>query len=100
MKESILQKFIRLFRDIDKEILPNANVLERIYIVFDFLWEKIKYNIELIDYVQYRFYFKRRIERDQFITHGKLLKIIKICYIFRQYRISRQRYAFISVKSI
>lgn len=57
MKESILQKFIRLFRDIDKEILPNANVLERIYIVFDFLWEKIKYNIELIDYVQYRFYF-------------------------------------------
>ena len=79
MKESILQKFIRLFRDIDKEILPNANVLERIYIVFDFLWEKIKYNIELIDYVQYRFYFKRRIERDQFITHGKLLKIIKIC---------------------
>ena len=61
MKESILQKFIRLFRDIDKEILPNANVLERIYIVFDFLWEKIKYNIELIDYVQYRFYFKRRI---------------------------------------
>ena len=59
MKESILQKFIRLFRDIDKEILPNANVLERIYIVFDFLWEKIKYNIELIDYVQYRFYFKR-----------------------------------------
>lgn len=42
MKESILQKFIRLFRDIDKEILPNANVLERIYIVFDFLWEKIK----------------------------------------------------------
>mgnify|MGYP000179163121 CR=1 FL=1 len=28
MKESILQKFIRLFRDIDKEILPNANVLE------------------------------------------------------------------------
>lgn len=40
---------------------------------------KIKYNIELIDYVQYRFYFKRRIERDQFITHGKLLKIIKIC---------------------
>ncbi len=29
MKESILQKFIRLFRDIDKEILPNANVLER-----------------------------------------------------------------------
>ena len=58
MKESILQKFIRLFRDIDKEILPNANVLERIYIVFDFLWEKIKYNIELIDYVQYRFYFR------------------------------------------
>ena len=43
------------------------------------MWEKIKYNIELIDYVQYRFYFKRRIERDQFITHGKLLKIIKIC---------------------
>jgi len=41
MKESILQKFIRLFRDIDKEILPNANVLERIYIVFDFLWEPL-----------------------------------------------------------
>lgn len=42
MKESILQKFIRLFRDIDKEILPNANVLERIYIVFEFFVGKNK----------------------------------------------------------
>ena len=53
MKESILQKFIRLFRDIDNEVLPDANILERIRIVFDFLWEKVRYNIELIDYVQY-----------------------------------------------
>lgn len=79
MKESILQKFIRLFRDINNEVLPGANVLEQIRIVFDFLWEKAIYDVELIDYVQYRFYRKKRIERNQFITHGRLLKIIKIC---------------------
>lgn len=79
MKESILQKFIRLFRDIDNEVLPNANILERVRIGFDFLWEKVRYDIELIDYIQYRFYFKKRIERNQFITHGKLLRIIKTC---------------------
>lgn len=58
MKESILQKFIRLYRDIDSEVLPNANILERVRIVFDFLWEKVRYDIELIDYIQYRFYFR------------------------------------------
>lgn len=44
MKESILQKFIRLYRDIDSEVLPNANILERVRIVFDFLWEKVRYD--------------------------------------------------------
>lgn len=79
MKESILQKIRRLYLDINEKILPGANFLEHIRIMYDFLWEKVWYDVELIDYVQYRFYYKKRIERNRFVTHGKLLKIIKIC---------------------
>ena len=61
MKESILQKIRRLSLDINEKILPGASFLERIRIMYDFLWEKIWYDVELIDYVQYRFYYKKRI---------------------------------------
>lgn len=79
MKESILQKIRRLSLDINEKILPGASFLERIRIMYDFLWEKIWYDVELIDYVQYRFYYKKRIERNRFVTHGRLLRIMRIC---------------------
>lgn len=79
MKENIFKKFQRLSHDITTDILPDANIWQKFTIICDFLWEKIIYNIELIDYVQYRFYYKKRNERKKFITHGKLLKIINIC---------------------
>lgn len=79
MKESFLQKIRRLSLDINEKILPGASFFERIRIMCDFLWEKIWYDVELIDYVQYRFYYKKRIERNRFVTHGRLLRIMKIC---------------------
>ena len=51
MKESILQKIRRLSLDINEKILPGASFLERIRIMYDFLWEKIWYDVELIDYL-------------------------------------------------
>lgn len=79
MQESIQEKFKRLFRDIYINIDPNASTWKRLKITVDFLWEKFRYDIELIDYIQYQFYYKKREERDKFITHGKLVEIIKIC---------------------
>lgn len=79
MQETYLQKFQRLFNDIEKNISSDITYLGKIGIAADFLWEKFRYDIELIDYIQYQFYFKKRKERDKFITHGKLIKIIKIC---------------------
>lgn len=79
MSETMLQKCRRLFHDVEVNIDPNASLLKKIWILVDFLWEKLRYDIELIDYIQYRFYFKKRQERNQFITHGKLIQIIKAC---------------------
>ena len=79
MKETLNQKFKRLLQDIYINIDPHASTWKKLKITADFLWEKYRYDIELIDYIQYRFYYKKREERDTFITHGKLVKIIKIC---------------------
>ena len=79
MTESILQKFKRFYADIEKNVVPGASLLTKAFITFDFLWEKFRYDTELIDYVQYRFYYKKRAERNRFVNHGKLLKIIKTC---------------------
>lgn len=79
MAENILQKFKRFYADIERDVVPNASVWTKAFITADFLWEKIRYDTELIDYVQYRFYYKKRSERNKFINHGKLLQIIKTC---------------------
>ncbi len=79
MPESILQKFKRFYGDIERDVVPGASLLTKARITADFLWEKFKYDTELIDYIQYRFYFKKRAERDKFVAHGKLLQIMKIC---------------------
>ncbi|WP_292266474.1 sugar-transfer associated ATP-grasp domain-containing protein [Butyricimonas sp.] len=79
MQETFFEKFQRLYRSVKENILPDANLGESIRIIWDFLWEKLIYDVELIDYVQYRFYYKKRIERNRFVTHGKLLKIMKVC---------------------
>ncbi|MFN6429965.1 hypothetical protein EUCA11A_29070 [Eubacterium callanderi] len=78
-KESLKQKFKRFLNDISNNIDLNATWWKKLKIFLDFLWERYRYNTELIDYIQYRFYYKKRQEREQFITHGKLVKIIKIC---------------------
>ena len=78
MKETLRQKFERLFQDIYINIDP-MHLHGKTKNNSRFLWEKYRYDIELIDYIQYRFYYKKKEERDSFITHGKLVKIIKIC---------------------
>jgi hypothetical protein len=79
LNESIWDKFKRLFDDIDKYIVKNPSWWIIIKITLDFLWEKLVYRNELIDYIQYRFYFKKRVERRRFITRGRLVKIIRQC---------------------
>lgn len=65
--------------DIDNKICPGLSVFKKIGILIDFSFDKIVRDIELIDYVQYGFYWKKRRERKRFITHGELLKIMKKC---------------------
>lgn len=77
MRESILDKYSRLFSDAEKHIKPNMNIFEKIKLAFDFTFEKLFYDIELIDYIQYNFYHKKNIERRKFMTHGELVKTIK-----------------------
>lgn len=79
MQETIIQKFKRLNADIVRDIDPNASFFKRFRITLDFLWEKLVYKIELIDYIQYRFYYKKRAERNTFVTFGKLLEIMRVC---------------------
>ena len=62
MKETLRQKFERLFQDIYINIDPHASTWKKLKITADFLWEKYRYDIELIDYIQYRFYYKNSID--------------------------------------
>lgn len=79
MSNSNKSRFERLNKFIEKEIDPNPSLFLKLKVFLDVLWERIRYNNELIDYDQYRFYYKKRAERNKFVTHGKLLEIIKVC---------------------
>lgn len=78
-KESIFRKIKRVFDEIEKSIDPKASLLKKIYILIDFSIERAFHGTYLLDYVQYDFYGKKRIERDKYVVFGRLLEIIKIC---------------------
>ncbi len=77
--ETFRQKFKRLFKDIEENIKPNASIFLKFKIAFDFITEKIFHNIELIDYIQYGFFYKKKVERRNFMTHGELVRTIHAC---------------------
>lgn len=79
MNESISAKFKRFYNTLDEFIEEDLAFLNKAYITIDFLIEKIFHDIELIDYIQYRFYYKRKVERRKFATHGELIRVIKAC---------------------
>lgn len=79
MGESILAKFKRFYKDIDDNIKEDNMAWVKTKVTFDFLIERIFHNIELIDYIQYRFYYKKKAERRKFATHGELIKVIRTC---------------------
>lgn len=79
MQKSFKDRFKRLYDYIETDIDSNPSMWLKLKITLDFLWEKIINKNELIDYIQYRFYYKTRPERNKFVTHSKLLKIMRIC---------------------
>lgn len=79
MAEGIFDKFRRLNKEIDRNIKKNPSFFLRTKIAIDFLLERFKYNIELIDYIQYGFYYRTKPGRRRFATHGELVRIIKAC---------------------
>lgn len=79
MKESYVDKVKRLMSDIDNKVCPGLSIWQKIGILIDFSFEKFTRDVELIDYVQYGFYWKKRRERKRFMTHGELLKIMRAC---------------------
>lgn len=79
MKESIKDKFKRFYKDIEKNLGKDISAWQKLKVTVDFLWERFRYDIELIDYIQYRFYYKKKMERRNFATHGELVRVIKAC---------------------
>ena len=79
MENTNKSRFERLDRFIRSQINPNPSLFLKAKVFLDVLWERLRYDNELIDYEQYRFYFKSRPERNRFVTHGKLLEIMKVC---------------------
>lgn len=72
-------RFNRLFEYIEKYIDPNPSLWTKIKVMLDFFWEKLIYKNELIEYMQYGFYFKTRAGRNKYLTLPKVVEIMKNC---------------------
>lgn len=89
-KESFLKKFNRLNIAIEENISKDLSLFKKLLLMFDFIIEYKFYGVQILDYIQYDFYSKKKNERRKYIVHGKLLEIMKICnnpeirYIFDQ----------------
>ena len=66
-----------------KNILSNAideklTSIQEIQLLFDYLWEHYVHGVLLIEYNQYRFYWKNKRERRTFVCHREFERIIEI----------------------
>ena len=92
--ESFTKKVRRFNQTIDDGVkagLPaNLSIFEKVRLFVDFMNEYLFHGVYLLDYIQYGFYWKKRRDRERYVVHGKLLKMMKICnnpkhrYIFDQ----------------
>ena len=93
--ESFIQKIKRINKTITVEgvkagLPTNISLIGGIALFFDFMCEYVFHGAYLLDYIQYGFYWKKRREREKYVVHKKLLKMMKICnnpehrYIFDQ----------------
>lgn len=93
-KESLRQKIKRFNQTIEGGTLAgipaDISSVGKFGLFLDFLGEYIFHGAYLQDYIQYGFYWKKRREREKYVVHGKLIKMMKICndpeyrYIFDQ----------------
>lgn len=56
-----------------------GNFLEKIGLMVDVLWERLKYGTELQDYFQYEFFKLKGRERRQYMTFVKLRYTMQVC---------------------
>lgn len=69
---------IKLINDgIERAISPDLTLWQKISINFDYLLETKLHGIQLIDYLQYGFYWKSKPERRKFVCLGEARRILR-----------------------
>lgn len=76
---SIVENYHKLMRGAAQAISSDLTFLQKMYIYVDFHVEAKLHGVQLIDYLQYNFYWKRKVERRKFICYGQFMEIVKKC---------------------
>lgn len=77
--ESFTNKTKRFTADIETYVDKGLSAARKLIMFVDFIYEYKFHGVYLQDYIQYEFYKKKPVERKNFIVHGKLLQIMRIC---------------------
>ena len=89
-KESIKDKIKRFDEAVKENIPGKVSLPEKAFLFADFMSEYAFHGTYLLDYMQYSFWEKRKRDRRNYVVHGKLLEMMKICndpayrYLFDQ----------------
>lgn len=78
-KETLFHKYKRFDKAVKQNISENISLMQKLYLFLDFIIEYKFYGTHLLDYIQYEFYTKRKVERRKYVVHGKLLELIHTC---------------------
>lgn len=78
-KESLAAKYRRFDKAVQENISKDISAVEKMHLFLDFIIEYKFHGAYLLDYMQYKFYDKKKNERRKFIVHGKLIEIMRVC---------------------
>lgn len=78
-KENLFSKIARFNEEVERNISSSIPRNKKIRMFLDFIFEYMYNDVYLQDYIQYEFYRKKRCDRKNYIVHGKLLKMMRIC---------------------
>ena len=75
---SISERLAETWKLADEKI-GKLNAAQKMFVVLDSAWERYVHGAKKFDYFQYGFYFKRRPERERFVTIAKLHELEQVC---------------------
>jgi hypothetical protein len=79
MGKKISTRKERFYYYIDDAISPNLNGLQRFGVLIDLYWEKIFYGVNLSNYFQFGFYWRKSRDRRTFINGRRMSLIYDVC---------------------